>query len=171
MFGPTNSVVMLDDGLHGDGAAGDGIFGAIIPASSFTNGQMVRYYIVANDALNNTSRWPLFEQPLDSEEYLGTVVADPALTSQLPIFHLFISAIRRPAGAVRSFSTANSTTTSAFTCAATPPPAWPRNPIIWSSTTGICCVIPAPTCGSATLRSWPNTSIPPTSGKTHRSGS
>jgi len=42
---------------------------------------MVRYYIVASDALNNSSRWPLFEQPLDSEEYLGTVVADPALTA------------------------------------------------------------------------------------------
>ncbi len=92
MFGPTNSIAMLDDGLHGDGAAGDGSFGATIPTSSFTNGQMIRYSIVASDALNNSSRWPLFEDPLDSEEYLGTVVADPALTSQLPIFHLFISA-------------------------------------------------------------------------------
>jgi formylglycine-generating enzyme required for sulfatase activity len=41
------SLQMLDDGLHGDGAAGDGIFGAQIPAQ--TTGVAVSYYVIATD--------------------------------------------------------------------------------------------------------------------------
>ncbi len=90
MYGVTNSVQMLDDGLHGDGVAGDRIFGATIPASASTNGQMVRYYVTANDTVGRTSRWPLFEDPLGSPEYLGTVVANvPSVTSALPIWEWF----------------------------------------------------------------------------------
>jgi hypothetical protein len=89
MFGATNSMPMLDDGLHGDGLAGDGIYGAIIPASASTNGQMVRYYVLATDTVARSSRWPLFEDPLGSPEYLGTVVANPAVTSALPIWEWF----------------------------------------------------------------------------------
>jgi hypothetical protein len=55
MYGVTNSVQMLDDGLHGDGVAGDRIFGAVIPANASTNGQMVRYYVTANDTLGRSS--------------------------------------------------------------------------------------------------------------------
>ncbi|MBL9171763.1 MAG: lamin tail domain-containing protein [Verrucomicrobiales bacterium] len=94
-YGATNSVPMLDDGLHGDGAAADGQFGAFIPASASTNGQLVRYFITAADSAGNTSRWPLFENPVESEEYLGTVVRDPSITTALPIYQLFV---RTPAG-------------------------------------------------------------------------
>ncbi len=89
MYGVTNFLAMLDDGAHGDGAAGDGIFGAVIPASASTPGQMVRFLVTATDAAGRTSRWPLFEDPLGSAEYLGTVVANPAVTSTLPIFEWF----------------------------------------------------------------------------------
>lgn len=37
MFGAETTVPMLDDGGHGDGVAGDGVFGATIPASLSTN--------------------------------------------------------------------------------------------------------------------------------------
>ncbi|MBK7998230.1 MAG: lamin tail domain-containing protein [Verrucomicrobia bacterium] len=89
MYGVTNFLPMLDDGAHGDGLAGDGVFGAIIPASASTPGQMVRFLVTASDAAGRTSRWPLYEDPLGSAEYLGTVVANPAVSSTLPIFEWF----------------------------------------------------------------------------------
>src|SRR6185369_2125844 len=60
MFGPEFVVPMMDDGSHGDGAAGDGVYGGTIPASASAPGQMVRYYITATDASADRSRWPLF---------------------------------------------------------------------------------------------------------------
>jgi hypothetical protein len=89
-FGVTNRVDMADDGQHGDGAAGDGVFGAVIPGGTATNGQMIRFYFVASDTQGRSSRWPLFEDPLESEEYLGTVVADPSRTTRLPVYQLFV---------------------------------------------------------------------------------
>ncbi len=90
MFGTELEIQMLDDGLHGDGAAGDGVFGATLPISSVsTNGEMVRWYFRATDNQGNVSRWPLFSNPADSEEYLGTMVDVPGLTSKLPVVHLF----------------------------------------------------------------------------------
>ena len=44
----TNSVAMLDDGAHQDGAPGDGRYGGSIPA--FPLGTTVRYYVRAQDA-------------------------------------------------------------------------------------------------------------------------
>ena len=44
----TSSVAMLDDGLHGDGTAGDGVYGGQIPA--FPAGTIVKYYVQAQDA-------------------------------------------------------------------------------------------------------------------------
>lgn len=92
MFGATNSVPMADDGLNGDGAAGDGVYGARIPASAAGPGQMVRYFIQATDPSGHASRWPLFESPLDSEEYLGTVVQDTNIVTALPLYQLFAKA-------------------------------------------------------------------------------
>jgi len=96
MYGPTNRITMLDDGLHGDGQAGDGIYGAVISnrlngSPTYTAGRMVRWLITAQDALSHTSRWPLFENPIKSAEYLGTVVQPDFVTSKLPILHLFVS--------------------------------------------------------------------------------
>ena len=44
----TTTIPMYDDGLHGDGAAGDGVYGAQIPAQ--TSGTPVSYYITVTDA-------------------------------------------------------------------------------------------------------------------------
>lgn len=94
MFNALNQSRMFDDGLHGDGLAGDGVYGAVISnqvdsVRTYTAGQMVRWYITGHDSLSRTSRWPLFEMPTDSEQYLGTVVQPDYVTSKLPIFHLF----------------------------------------------------------------------------------
>ena len=90
MFGAEVSLPMADDGLHSDGAAGDGIYGGAIPASASTPDQMVRYFITAKDTSGDTSRRPLYQDPKRSPQYLGTIVADPATTTALPLFHWFL---------------------------------------------------------------------------------
>lgn len=89
MFGAETSVPMLDDGAHGDGAAGDGVYGATIPASASSSGEMVRYYIVAQDNAAHTSRLPVFTDPAATAQYFGTVVNPGYVTSALPVIHLF----------------------------------------------------------------------------------
>lgn len=84
-------VPMLDDGAHGDGAAGDGVYGATIPAQLSVPGQMVRYRIGAVDSEGGVSRWPLFNDPKATEEYLGTIVEPTNVVSKLPVFHLFVA--------------------------------------------------------------------------------
>jgi hypothetical protein len=90
MFGSEVSVPMQDDGLHDDGAAGDGLFGGAIPAAASTPGQMVRYYVYATDLAGNGTRFPAFEDPQNSPAYQGTLVFNPALTNPLPVLHLFV---------------------------------------------------------------------------------
>ncbi len=91
MFSNEVTTAMFDDGQHGDGASGDGVYGATIPANLSTNGQMIRYLIAATDVLANASRWPLFTTNTGTAEYLGTVVNPTYVTSKLPIFHLFVA--------------------------------------------------------------------------------
>src|SRR5207247_355022 len=74
MYGADVSVPMFDEGAHGAGRAGDGIFSASIPASASTNGQMIRYYICASDVQTNSSRWPLFPHLANTGTYCGTIV-------------------------------------------------------------------------------------------------
>lgn len=50
-------VTMFDDGAHGDGGAGDGVYGASIPAQQ--DGVIVEFYIEAIDNKSNQRTWPL----------------------------------------------------------------------------------------------------------------
>ncbi|MEO8426231.1 MAG: lamin tail domain-containing protein [Verrucomicrobiota bacterium] len=90
MFGPEIVVPMMDDGSHGDAAAGDGVYGGTIPANASTPGLMIRYYITATDASGDRSRWPLFPDARTTPQYLGTVVADSSVTNALPVIHWFV---------------------------------------------------------------------------------
>ncbi len=47
--GPFNETALLDDGLHGDGAANDGVYGATIPPQSAFS--VIEYYVSANSDL------------------------------------------------------------------------------------------------------------------------
>jgi len=89
MFSNEVNVPMFDDGAHGDGAAGDGLWGATIPTNASNPGQMVRYYIYATDTQGGATRFPSFLEPKNSPQYFGTVVVDPALTNQLPVLQFF----------------------------------------------------------------------------------
>jgi hypothetical protein len=90
MFGSEVAVPFADDGLHGDGSAGDGVHGAIIPATAAAPGQMVRWSITTTDRDGRTSRHPSFLNPTESSQYLGTVISSPALSNPLPVFHWFV---------------------------------------------------------------------------------
>ena len=68
----------------------DGRWSAALPASASTPGQLVRYFITATDTSGRTSRWPSYLDPATQPQYLGTVVADPAITSGLPVFHWWV---------------------------------------------------------------------------------
>jgi hypothetical protein len=96
MFSNEVTVPMFDDGAHGDGAAGDGFYGATIPANLSTNGQMIRYLVAATDVNATPSRWPLFTHPTQTEEYLGTIVAPTHVITKLPLFHLFVAPSQLP---------------------------------------------------------------------------
>jgi hypothetical protein len=89
MFGKETDLTMYDDGQHGDGAAADGIYGASIPAKVARPGQMLRYAVLARDDTGRMSRWPLFAGRAGFSSYQGTVVADPAVQTRLPVVHLF----------------------------------------------------------------------------------
>jgi hypothetical protein len=91
MFGDETIVPMHDDGSHGDGAAGDGLYGGEIPAGIAAAGEMIRYRITGGEEGTLAfSRSPVFQDPLDTEEYFGTIVADPSIVSTLPVMHWFI---------------------------------------------------------------------------------
>jgi len=100
MYRDTLEVPMFDDGAHGDGEAGDGLYGAIIPGNAHTAGidpanvprpgEMVRYYLSARDTDGHKSRRPFCHDPTNSPRYFGTMVADPGVTSTLPILHWFV---------------------------------------------------------------------------------
>ncbi|MGB0386056.1 MAG: lamin tail domain-containing protein [Ardenticatenaceae bacterium] len=93
MYSETFTTPMFDDGMHGDGAASDSVYGATIPPSAAEPGEMVRYYITATDTEAHTSRWPLFHERTNSPEYLGTMIADEGITSALPILYWFVEDI------------------------------------------------------------------------------
>lgn len=50
------TATMFDDGAHGDGLAGDGVYGASLPAAA--NGTIVEFYVQAVDAGAHSRTWP-----------------------------------------------------------------------------------------------------------------
>lgn len=90
MFSNDVTVPMFDDGAHGDGPPGDGVYGASIPANISNIGEMVRWYVRAFDSVSNATRFPPYQNILNSPQYLGTVVHNPFLINPLPVLHMFI---------------------------------------------------------------------------------
>jgi hypothetical protein len=86
-FGSEVAIPMLDDGLSGDGAAADGIYGAFVPGQSI--GTLARYRI---EAIGPTGQ---MDHPRldDTIIYRGTAVVDPGPVSDLPIMHWFIDPV------------------------------------------------------------------------------
>ncbi len=89
-FDSRTSLWMADDGAGNDAVAGDGVYTATLPGASFGPGDMVRWYVDAIDGNAQMSRDPLFPYPNDSPEYYGTVVQDPTIDTELPVFSWFV---------------------------------------------------------------------------------
>jgi len=93
MYAAEVALVMNDNGTNGDLFAGDGVYSATIPNSASGPGDMLRWYVTAEDTDGATSRAPAF---LDSSgtgqspEYFGTVVTDPSVASNLPRIQTFL---------------------------------------------------------------------------------
>lgn len=90
MFGDEIMVSMVDDGTQGDKTSGDGIWSVTLPAGLAAPGQMIRYRITAGTDAADAARSPLFQDPLNSEQYYGTMIADPSIQSNLPVIHFFM---------------------------------------------------------------------------------
>ena len=78
-----------DSGLSGDAVAGDGVFSATVPNVG-SAGQLLRWYVSAEDTSGNLTRAPRFRDPLNSAEYFGTVVTDSSVDTDLPVFYWFV---------------------------------------------------------------------------------
>ncbi|XAL98704.1 lamin tail domain-containing protein [Phycisphaeraceae bacterium D3-23] len=84
---------MFDNGVGNDALAGDGIYTATISSGLYAAGDMVRWYVTAEDDQGTASRAPLIVDDTGQDqdpEYFGTVVVDPSITSNLPVFQWFV---------------------------------------------------------------------------------
>jgi len=84
---------LLDDGLNGDGAAGDGVFG--VELGAFPGNTLIRYYILATDSAGQTVRFPENTDPGTAQDplttHLGIYVEPPGIESDFPVYHLIVS--------------------------------------------------------------------------------
>ncbi len=93
MYDSEASVDMFDNGIDGDALAGDGLYTAKIAAETAGAGEMIRYYITTSDTQGFQSRLPLALDQIgddQSPQYFGFVIADPAVTSNLPVLNWFV---------------------------------------------------------------------------------
>ncbi len=90
MYDPELSVPMFDNGVAPDAIAADGVYSAAIPGSSFLDGQMIRWAVLAEDASTAIGRAPAFVVTNASPQYFGTVALNPAVTSAVPILEWFL---------------------------------------------------------------------------------
>jgi len=89
--GSFTSTAMFDDGAHGDGAAGDGYFGAVLPARA--DKTIVEFYVRATDATGHARTWP---PPTDAVGTQGAnalyQVDDLNYAGGQPLYRLVITA-------------------------------------------------------------------------------
>ena len=100
------SLPLLDDGAHGDGIAGDGLFGQAIPA--YPDGTVVEFYVQANDAQNNSRSYPAVSvSEGEARANLIYQVDDAVVDDSMPLYRIimtrperdyFLEMLRHPIG-------------------------------------------------------------------------
>ncbi|MEO8350383.1 MAG: CotH kinase family protein, partial [Chthoniobacteraceae bacterium] len=80
-------------------------YSAQIPTNTLGAGQMLRWRVVATDNGGVTGTAPEFSDPLDNEQYYGTVAVDSSIESNLPVLYWFTP---NPAAAGSTSGTRNS---------------------------------------------------------------
>ncbi|MEN6423739.1 MAG: lamin tail domain-containing protein [Phycisphaerales bacterium] len=86
---PPEGLSMVDDGTGADAVAGDGIYTAVIPRDCYASGDMVRWYVTAEDIDGKTSRDPLFPRQGDWPQYYGTVVTGGVSVTGVAVLQWF----------------------------------------------------------------------------------
>ncbi|MBL7008679.1 MAG: CotH kinase family protein [Planctomycetes bacterium] len=89
-FGSEATLPMNDQGTGGDLFAGDGVHTGVIPASVAGPSDMLRYFVTADEPGSPAGRAPMYLDPLDSPQYFGVMIDDPAARNLLPVLHWFV---------------------------------------------------------------------------------
>lgn len=89
-YGSEITLPMNDVGQGGDAVAGDSIYTATIPAAAYGAGDMVRWYVMASDTASVQTREPAYLLTENSPRYYGTIVEDPSIQTNLPVFKYFV---------------------------------------------------------------------------------
>ena len=85
------STPMFDDGAHGDGAAGDGYFGAVLPARP--DKTVVEFYLRASDATGHARTWPAPTDDIGTQGANALYQVDElAYAGNQPVYRLIITA-------------------------------------------------------------------------------
>ena len=84
------SLSMRDDGSGGDRIAGDGEWTAVLPAGTAPPAHLLRWYFLAEDDRGGESREPPYPADDRSPQYYGTLIDDPSIQSELPVYHWFL---------------------------------------------------------------------------------
>ena len=87
-FGSESAVALRDDGLGGDLRAGDHLWTGTSPRGS-PAGSMLRWRVRAAFGAF-VAPGPLFRSPTNSPQYFGALIADPSVTSVLPILRWWV---------------------------------------------------------------------------------
>ena len=94
---PFATVVMLDDGVHGDGLAADGIYAAVLPAQP--TGTVVEFFIQARDAEGHLRNYPTYQSPADSFRTANLLyqvdIPGFAYNGSQPFYRIIMSEIER----------------------------------------------------------------------------
>lgn len=90
-----STATMLDNGANGDGAPGDGIYGAILSAQP--NDTIIEYYVRATDAGGRVRTWPAAARQEDGSTFAQTCnallqVDDEAYPGTQPLIRLIMNA-------------------------------------------------------------------------------
>ncbi len=80
------TLAMLDDGAHGDDAAGDQVYGASLGARA--QWTVVKYWFTASDGTGHTQRYP---RDTDEMRNTGYMVHPASVSTQLPVHYVFLS--------------------------------------------------------------------------------
>ena len=93
--GAFQSAPMLDDGGHGDGAAGDGLYGAVIPPQ--TSGTLLEFYLTASDAQGNTRTIPRVTPATGRTANFVMQIDNTARTNAQPLYRVVMAAVEKAA--------------------------------------------------------------------------
>ena len=90
MFDDVVEIAMRDDGRGSDAEANDGIYTAQIPGGIAEAGEMIRWFVTAEDIAEREGRAPRFVDRRDSAGYFGTVIPDPTASTDVPVMYWFV---------------------------------------------------------------------------------